>query len=114
MFEQGGSSRNIPVIELSSSSDEEGFFVDTTWDAEFAKQLFGDLNHDLLGSPDNGKMMIISDSDEEEEAHEETTANAEAVPSAVEKSLTLAFSTTDANEDPNKMQDDNSDDHAPG
>jgi hypothetical protein len=30
VFEQGGPSGNIPVIDLSSSSNEEDFFVDTS------------------------------------------------------------------------------------
>jgi hypothetical protein len=54
------------VVDLSSSSDEEDFIVDTSWDAEFARRLFGDLNRDVLGPPDNGKVIILSDSDEEE------------------------------------------------
>jgi hypothetical protein len=32
VFEQGGPSGNIPVIELSSSSDDEGFFADVSRD----------------------------------------------------------------------------------
>jgi hypothetical protein len=102
------------VIELSSSSNEEDFFTDTSWDAEFARRLFGDLNHDLLGPPGDGKKIILNDSDKEEEVREETTNDAFAAPSAVAKSLTPATSTADADEDPGKMQDDNSDDLAPG
>jgi hypothetical protein len=113
VFEQGGPSRNIPVIELSSSSDEEGFFADTARDVEFAKQLFGDLNCDLLGPPDDGEVIIINDSDEEEEAREDTATDAEATPSTAVKSLTLASSAVDADEGKRKMQDDNSDDLAP-
>jgi hypothetical protein len=114
VFEQDSPSRNIPVIELSSSSDEEGFFADTAWDAEFTKWLFGDLNHDLLGPLSDGKVIVLSNSDEEEEACEENAADGEAVPSAAGKSSTPASSTVDADEDPGKMQDDNSDDLAPG
>jgi hypothetical protein len=43
VFEQGGPSKNIPVIDLSSSSNEEDFFTDTSRDAELASQLFGNL-----------------------------------------------------------------------
>jgi hypothetical protein len=81
------------VIELSSSSDEEDFFTDIARDAKFARPLFGDLNHDLLRPSGNDKVIVLNDSDEEEEAHEETAI--------------------DANEDLGKMQDDNSDDLAP-
>jgi hypothetical protein len=114
VFEQGGPSRNIPVIDLSSSSDEEDFFTDTSWDAEFARRLFGDLNHDLLGLPGDGKVIVLSDSDEEDEVHEDTAVDADVAPSAATKSSTLAASTTDVDEDPKKMQDDNSDDLVPG
>jgi hypothetical protein len=92
VFEQGGPSRNIPVVELSSSSDEEGFFAVTARDAEFAKLLFNDLNHDLLGPPGNGKVIVISDSDDEEEEREETTADVEVAPSVAGKFSTPASS----------------------
>jgi hypothetical protein len=102
------------VIELSSSSNEEDFFADTSQDAEFARRLFGDLNHDLLGPPGDGKRIVLNDSDKEEDVREETTTDAFVVPSAIAKSSTPAASTADADEDPGKMQDDNSDDLAPG
>ncbi len=82
-------------------------------DEEFTKRLFGDLNRDVLGPPGDGKIIILSDSDEEEEACEETTSDAEATPSTAGKSSTLASSTTDADEDPKGLQDDNSDGLAP-
>jgi hypothetical protein len=113
VFEQGGPFRNIPVIELSSSSNEEDLFTDTSWDAEFAKWMFGDLNRDLLGPPRDSKMIILSNSDEEEEAREETAADVDVASSTVVKSATPTASTTDADEDPGKMQDDNIDDLAP-
>jgi hypothetical protein len=59
---------NIIVIELSSSSDEEDFFTDTAPDAEFARRLFGNLNRDLLRPPNDDKVIVLSDFDEEEEA----------------------------------------------
>jgi hypothetical protein len=102
------------VIDLSSSSDEEDFFTDTSWDAEFARRLFGDLNHDLLGLPGDGKVIVLSDSDEEDEVHEDTVVDADVAPSAATKSSTPAVSTADVDEDPKKMQDDNSDDLVPG
>jgi hypothetical protein len=101
------------MMDLSSSSDEEDFITDTSQDVEFARWLFGDLNRDVLGPLDDGKVIIISDSNEEEEVHEESIANDDAAPSAAEKTLTLVASTADADEDPGKMQDDNSDDLAP-
>jgi hypothetical protein len=71
VFEQGGPSEKVPVVDLSSSSHEEGLIPGTSRDEEFAKRLFNDLNHDILGN-----------SDEEEEVHEEKIADAEAAPSA--------------------------------
>jgi hypothetical protein len=53
------------VVDLSSSLDEEGHIFDSSWDVEFARRLFGDLNHDVLRPPNDGKVIIISDSDEE-------------------------------------------------
>jgi hypothetical protein len=86
-FEQGGPSEKIPVVDLSSSSDEE-----------FAKRLFDDLNHGLLGPPGDGKVIILSDSDEEEEVCEEdaTAVEAEAAPSSTVKSLAPTAFTADA------------------
>jgi hypothetical protein len=114
VFEQGGPSGNIVVIDLSSSSDEEDFFADTSRDVEFARRLFGDLNCDLLRPPGDGKVIVLSNSDEEEEAHEETTTDADATSSTIVKSSTLVASTANADEDRGKMQDNNSDDLAPG
>jgi hypothetical protein len=98
VFEQGGPSGIVSVINLSSSMNEEDFVVDTSRDAEFAKRLLGDLNCDILGPPDDGKVIILNDSNEEEEVHEETTVDV--VPFATEKSLTLVASAVDADEDP--------------
>jgi hypothetical protein len=65
VFEQGGASGATPVSIPSS------LVVDTSRDEEFVRKLFGDLNHDILGPPDDGKIIIIDDSDE---AQEEGTA----------------------------------------
>jgi hypothetical protein len=53
-----------PIIDLSLSLDEENFIADTSHDAEFARKLFGDLNHNILGPPGDGKVIIIDDSDD--------------------------------------------------
>jgi hypothetical protein len=92
-------SGNIPLIDLSSSLEEGDFFVDTSWDEDFARQLFRYLNHDILELPDDGKVIILSNSDEEEDVCEETTTDAAAAPSTVVKSSTPAVSIADANED---------------
>jgi hypothetical protein len=43
------------------------FFHYTLRDEEFPKKLFGDLNCELLGSPGDDNIIVLSDSDEEEE-----------------------------------------------
>jgi hypothetical protein len=87
VFEQDGPSEKVPVVDLSSSSDEECLIPDISRDEEFIKRLFGDLNRDLLGPPDDGKIIILSDSDEEEEeVREEDAADAEAAPSSALRS----------------------------
>jgi hypothetical protein len=60
-------------------------------------------------------VIIISNSDEEMVKHEETTAKAEATPSAaVEKSSTPAASPADADEDLKATPNDSNNDLAPG
>jgi hypothetical protein len=81
VFEQGGPSEKDPVVDLSLSSDEEGLIPVTSWDQEFTKRLFGDLNHDVLGPPGDGNIIILSNSDEEE-VREEDAIDAEAAPSS--------------------------------
>jgi hypothetical protein len=68
VFEQGGASGATPVSIPSS------LVVDTSRDEEFTRKLFGDLNRDILGPPDDGKIIIIDDSDDSDEAQEEGTA----------------------------------------
>jgi hypothetical protein len=81
------------VVDLSSSSDEGNLIADVSRDEEFTKRIFGDLNRDVLGLPSDGKIIILSDSNEEEEVHEEQAADAEAVPSSVARSLAPTAST---------------------
>jgi hypothetical protein len=96
VFEQGGPSRNIPVIELYWSSNKEAFFADTAWDVEFARWLLGDLNRDLLRPSSDSKLVVLIDSDEEEEEREVTAVNTDGTSSATVKSSTPAPSTVDA------------------
>jgi hypothetical protein len=118
VLEQGGLSRMAPVIDLSSSLNEENFIADTSRDFEFAQRLYGELNRDLLGPPDDSKVIILSDSGEEKEkVHEEesigvedevasavvnpiSTASTDDIGIPAEKSLTLAACPADAAEDP--------------
>jgi hypothetical protein len=97
------------MVVLASPSGEEDFFADTSRDEELARKLFGDLNRDILGPPGDSKIIVLSDSDDENEAHEDAAVNAEAAPpSAVNSSVTLA-SASDADETPDAVQDDSSD-----
>jgi hypothetical protein len=64
VFEQGGPSEKASMIDLASSSNEEGLIPDASHDFEFVQQLFGELNRDLLGPPGNDKIIVLSDSDE--------------------------------------------------
>jgi hypothetical protein len=68
VFEQGSALRATPVSSPSS------LVVDTSRDEEFARKLFSDLNCDILGLPTDGKIIIINDSDNDDEAQEEGTA----------------------------------------
>jgi hypothetical protein len=132
VFEQGGPSKKALVIDLSSSLDEEYFIADTSRDFEFAQRLYGKLNRAFLGPPGDGKIIILSDSDEEnEEVHEvKSTSPKDAAASAAvnlastafagnagalaDKTSTPAASPTDANEDLGAAPNDISDGLAPG
>jgi hypothetical protein len=74
------------VVDLSLSSDEGDLIADVSWDEEFTRRLFGNLNRDFMGPPDDGKIIILNDSDEEEEVHEEKAADAEVAPSSAARS----------------------------
>jgi hypothetical protein len=60
--------RGFPVVDLSSEEEEAA--LDTSRDEEIVCKLFDDLNHGLLGPPNDGNIIIISDS-AKEEVHED-------------------------------------------
>jgi hypothetical protein len=107
--EQGGPSEPVPIVDLASSSVEEDSVADTSRDKEFARKLFGDLNRDILGPPGDGKVIVISDSDDEDETHEDTAVNAEAAPPSATNSADSPTSAPDADETPDGVSDDNAD-----
>jgi hypothetical protein len=86
------------MVDLSSSLDEEGMIPDTSWDEEFAMRLFGDLIQGVLRPPGDGKVIILSDSDEEEKVCEEHATDVEADSSFAVKSPAPTASTNDAND----------------
>jgi hypothetical protein len=97
------------MVDLASSSGEEDFFADTSRDEELSRKIFGDLNRDILRPLGDGKIIVLSDSDDEDEAHKDAAVNTEAAtPSAVNSVVTPA-SASDADETPDGVQDDSSD-----
>jgi hypothetical protein len=101
----------VPMVDLSSSSDEKGLIPDTSWDDEFARRLFGNLNCSVLGPPGDGKVIILSDPDEDEEVCEEDATDAEAAPSSDVKSPTPTATdttTTDNSHSPDRVIGDSS------
>jgi hypothetical protein len=110
VFEQGGGApgRLWWSINLSSSSDEENLITATSRDFEFAQRLFGELNRAVLGPPDDGKIIVPSDSDEDE-VHEEKITGAEDVSAsaAVNPASTASADADDAHV---RVKNDNSDD----
>jgi hypothetical protein len=97
-------------VDLSSSSSEEGLIADVSWDVEFARRLFGDLNRNVLGSPSDGKIIILSDSDEEEDkVHEEKTIGTEHATTSV----VVNPASTASVDAPTGVKNDNSDDRTP-
>jgi hypothetical protein len=130
--DQRSHSGKAPVIDPSSSSNQEDLFADTSRDFEFTQRLYGKLNRNLLGLPGDGKIIILSDSDDEkEEARKEkstgakdvvasaivnlaSTNSADDVGALAEKSLTPVASPAGANKDPGALPIDSSDGLAPG
>jgi hypothetical protein len=97
------------MIDLFLSLDEENFIVDTSHDVEFARKLFGDLNHDILGPPGDGKIIILNDSDEEKEAPNEKTVDTKLTATSATVNQAPTASTT-ADDVPEGAKKDNSDD----
>jgi hypothetical protein len=107
--EQGGPSEPIAIVDLASSSGEEDSVADTSRDEELARKLFGDLNRDILGSPGDGKIIVLSDSDDEDETHEDAAVDAEAAPPSATNPADSPTSAPDADDTPDGVPDDNVD-----
>jgi hypothetical protein len=102
------------MIDISLSSDEENFIVDTSRDAEFARKLFGYLNRNILRPPNDGKVIILNDSDEEKEAPDAKTADTEltTTSAAINPVPTASATADDAHEGAkNNNSDDQGSDH---
>jgi hypothetical protein len=81
-------------------SGSSSLVVDTSRNEEFARNLFGDLNYDILRPPFDSKIIIIDDSNDDNEAQEEETTS-------IKPTVVPAF----AADDPAGARVDNSDDH---
>jgi hypothetical protein len=97
LWEQWGSSGKAQVVDLSSFSDKGYLITDVSQDEKFTRKLFGDLNRDVLGLPGDGKIIILSDSNEEEEVREKNATDVEAVSSSAARSPTTTASADDTN-----------------
>jgi hypothetical protein len=96
-------------VDLALSSGEEDSVADTSRDEELVRKLFGDLNRDILGPPDDDKIIVLSDSDDEDEKPEDAAVNTEAAPFSAANSTDSPTSAPDANETPDGVSDDNAD-----
>jgi hypothetical protein len=96
-------------VDLALSSSEEESIADTSRDEEFARKLFDDLNRDILGPPGDDKIIVISDSDDEDETHEDAAVNAEVAPPSATNSADSPTSASDVDETPDGVLDDNAD-----
>jgi hypothetical protein len=96
-------------VDLALSSGEEESITDTSRDEEFTRKLFGDLNRDILRPPGDGKIIVISDFDDEDETHEDAAVNTEAAPPSATNSADSPTSASDVDETPDGVSDDNAD-----
>jgi hypothetical protein len=100
------------VVDFSSSSDEKGLIADVSRDEEFATRIFGELNCGVLGPPSDGKIIILNDFDEEEEACEEKTIGTK--DASTYATVNPASTTSvDADDAPTGVKNNNSDDRTP-
>jgi hypothetical protein len=87
-------------VDLASSSGEEDSVADTSRDEEFTRKLFGDLNRDILGPPGDDKIIVLNDSNDDDETHEDAAVNVEAAPPSAANSTDSPTSAPDADETP--------------
>jgi nitrate reductase NapAB chaperone NapD len=84
---------SLVVILDSEDEDKDWDAPDTSQHEEIARNLFNDLNRDLLGPLGDGKVIIVNDSNEEK--HEDDHANADAAPYSLRVYPTPSASATD-------------------
>jgi hypothetical protein len=106
MYEDGKPSKGFPVVELYL---EEKPALDTSWEEDIARKLFGDLNRGLFGLPDDDNVIIISDSEEEEKVCEDDRIDVDVVPSSPRDSPAPSTFTAANDDAPDAVQDASSD-----
>jgi hypothetical protein len=102
VFKQGNASGKTPMINPFS------FIVDTSRDEELARKLFGDLISNILGSPGDGKIIVLDDFNDDDEAQEEKTVGIEftATPASVDNAPVEAKIGSSDDQGPNQEADD--------
>jgi hypothetical protein len=103
MHEHSESSEGFLVMDLTST--EEDAAPDTSQDEEIACKLFGDLNCGLLGPLGDNNVIILSDSEEEDEMREDDRVDTEVASSSARNSPAPAAIDEDT---PDEVQGDSS------
>jgi hypothetical protein len=109
MHEHDEPSKRFPVVNLSLG--EEDVVPYASRDEDVTRKLFGDLNCVFLGSPNDGNVIIISDS-EEEEVHEDDRVDADVAPFSLRISLAPSTSNVVDDDALDEVQDDSCDNGA--
>jgi hypothetical protein len=107
MYEHGEPSVGFPVVDLSLEEEEDTPV--TSQDEEITRKLFGDLNCGLLGPLGDDIIIILNDSDVEEEVCKDDRADAEIMPSSARNSPAPSSSTAADDGIPHEVQDDSND-----
>jgi hypothetical protein len=109
MHEHDEPSKRFPVVNLSLG--EEDVVPYASRDEDVTRKLFGDLNCVFLGSPNDGNVIVISDS-EEEEVHEDDRVDADVAPFSLRISSAPSTSNVVDDDAPDEVQDDSCDNGA--
>jgi hypothetical protein len=105
MYEHGEPFEGFLMVDLTSEEDDA--VPDTSRDEQIARKLFGDLNRCLLEPPGDSN-VILSNSEEGEEVHEDDHTNTEAAPSFVANSPAPTASIASNDETSDEVQVDSS------
>jgi hypothetical protein len=106
MYEHGEPSKGFPVVDLTLEDEDATF--NTSRDEKTARKLFDDLNCGFRGPPDDGNIIVLSNSEEEKEVCKDNRTNVETTPSSARNSLAPIASSADNDDEPDKVQGDSS------